>query len=261
MNSEFIELENQITISYVWVEPEVKESDIVLIFLHEALGSIGQWKRFPQLLCNQLGCRGLIYERQGYGNSSALTQKRNNTYLEDYALIEMPFVIKKLLPAEKLILIGHSDGGSIALLYASKFSQNICGIVTMAAHVFVEKETVNGIYPAIEAYKAGKLAGLQKYHGEKTDELFRAWSETWLSEDYQTWNITSQIKQNVPSFILQGKQDEYGTEEQLKAIKHQLPQAETMLLEGIFHQPHLEQTKAISELIFSWIQKNIFEKS
>lgn len=257
MQTQFIHLKDATKIAYTWVKPETQRTDVVVVFLHEALGSIGQWKGFPQLLCNTIGAKGLIYERQGYGLSSPLTQKRTSMYLEKYACEEMPQIIDLLLSNQKIVLIGHSDGGSIALLYASSFPNNVVGVITMAAHVFVEKETIEGIYPAIEAYSAGRLHGLHKYHGDKVDELFKAWSETWLSAEYQSWNICDKIAQQIPSLILQGDKDEYGTEKQLFAIQEKLSKAEIQLLPNIHHQPHLEQPELVSNLICEWLQKNI----
>src|SRR5690554_1168955 len=110
MTPSFIQINDNISIAYQWVIPREKKSDFTLVFLHEALGSIGQWRRFPQLLCDALGARGLMYERQGYGASSPLTSQRDSSYLEKYALEEMPQVMAQLLPNEKILLVGHSDG-------------------------------------------------------------------------------------------------------------------------------------------------------
>ncbi len=253
MEKYFLQLDNNVDIAYQWIEPNILKEEVTLVFLHEALGSILQWKRFPQFLCDSLGVKGLVYERQGYGSSSPLTKKRDSHYLEEYAVEEMPPIIQKLLPNSKIILVGHSDGGSVALMYASKFSQNVVGVVTMAAHVVVEEETINGIYPAIKAYQEGKLDGLQKYHGDKTDTIFKAWSETWLSEEYQQWNICDKIHQTIPSLILQGEKDEYGTKKQLALIKEQVPNALTFLIPNIHHQPHLEQPEEVAVLIKNWV--------
>lgn len=257
MEKQFIQLQNSVELAYQWINPTELKEDFVIVFLHEALGSIGQWRKFPQLLCDSLGAKGLIYERQGYGSSSPLTTKRDSSYLEKYALDEMPQVIRKLVPDKKTFLVGHSDGGSIALLYSSKYPENILGVITMAAHVIVEEVTLEGIQPAINAYQDGKLDGLKKYHGEKTEDIFYAWADTWLSEEYRNWNICNKIEQSIPSFILQGDQDEYGTEQQLELIESKLKNAATYLIPDCHHQPHLEKTEEINVLLKDWISKEI----
>ncbi len=243
-------------VNMAFVEPgKVLEEDIYLVFLHEALGSIGQWRNFPQLLCDALGMRGFVYERQGHGASDALTAKRNERYLHDYAYNELPELMQALIPAgKKVVLIGHSDGGTIALLYAAKFPKLVAGLVTMAAHVLAEPETLAGIYPAIEAYRLGKLEGLKKYHGEKTETLFFAWADTWLSAAFKGWNIVDEIQGIAcPALIIQGRDDQYGTPLQVDLIVQQLPAAEGLILENCGHQPHLEKGEEVRLIIRNWI--------
>lgn len=233
------------SISFRTIRPaDLKHEDCVLVFLHEALGSIGQWRTFPEALCKELGMDGFIYERQGHGNSSALNNKRTVNYLHDYAWIEMPQIIGRVFPTDKkLILVGHSDGGTIALLYAAKYPKQIHAVITMAAHVVNEPETREGIYPAIEAYKSGKLDGLKKYHGDKTNDLFQAWTDTWLSPEFEHWNITQEISSlNLPVLVMQGQNDQYGTKQQLDLIQSSLKgHVKTILLPSCGHHPHLEQ--------------------
>ena len=141
---------------------------IVALFIHEALGSIGQWKSFPQELCDELGVQGIVYDRQGHGNSSNFIEERDEHYLHHYAMKELPPFAEMVIPKDKkILLIGHSDGGSISLLYDHKYPARIAGMVTMAAHVINEPETIAGIQPAVDAYELGKLDGLKKYHGDK----------------------------------------------------------------------------------------------
>jgi len=130
----------------------------------------------------------------------------------------------------------------------------------MAAHVIVEDVTLAGIQPAIDAYQEGKLDGLKKYHGEKTEAVFYAWAHTWLSEEYRSWNICDKIEQSIPSLILQGDQDEYGTEKQLELIESKLKNATTYLIPDCHHQPHLEKTEEISVLLKDWISKEILKR-
>lgn len=247
------------SVNMVFLEPSrILHEDIYLIFLHEALGSAGQWRNFPQMLCDALGMKGFIYERRGHGESDPLEGKRTNRYLHEYAWDELPEVVRTLIPADKkVLLVGHSDGGSIALLYAAKFPKQVAGIVTMAAHILAEPETFAGIYPAIEAYHAGKLSGLHKYHGDKTAALFFAWADTWLSPDFSSWNITDDISGIAcPALIMQGKEDQYGTPLQVALITAQIPGSEGIIIEQCQHHPHLEKTQEVTDLIAAWFLKN-----
>ena len=255
---------HQIQIAYIELEKSnLKEltyfqENTILLFLHEALGSIGQWRNFPKLLCDCLGINGFILERRGHGNSDPLNDNRDENYLHEYAYLELNEVIQQILPGGKrVILVGHSDGGSIALLYASKFPKLISGVVTMAAHVLNEPETRAGIQPAIDAFRSGKLEGLKKFHGEKTESLFFAWANTWLSESFKSWNIVDDIQEiKCPILAIQGKEDQYGTKLQLDLIKQTIPNAGVFFLDFVKHHPHLEKPGDILKLIVDWQNKN-----
>lgn len=245
--------DHTVNVGYIRAK-ELKNEDVYLVFLHEALGSIGQWKNFPKLLCDELGVNGFIIERQGHGASDPFTEKRTSRYLHEAAIDELPQVMTHIIPGgKKIVLVGHSDGGTIALLHAAQFPKHILGVVTMAAHVIVEKETLEGIEPAVEAYESGKLDGLKRFHGEKTDALFYAWADTWRSPEFETWNIVEDIKGFPrPALIIQGKQDQYGTEKQVGLICSQLPLSTPVLLDNCKHHPHLEKTEELVALIGSW---------
>lgn len=244
-------------LNYTWVNDKQK-SETVILFLHEALGSIGQWKSFPEELCQQLQLPGIIYERTGHGQSPALPGERKSDYLHNYALKELPEFITFLSESFKIkefILLGHSDGGTIALLYTAHFPEKIKAVITLAAHVINEPETIAGVSPAVKAYEAGKLDGLKKYHGEKTEALFYAWANIWRDPSFKNWDITNEIKPiNTPLLSIQGKDDQYGTEKQLKLIEEST-QAQTSLLENCGHHPHLEQKDLVIEQITSFIRQ------
>lgn len=253
----YLSLDNNVELHYQKIAEE-NENDLVLVFLHEALGSIGQWKDFPEKLCASQDMPGILYERQGYGSSSSLTKERGADYLEKYALDELPQVLDKVLaPHQKAILIGHSDGGSIALLYAQSNPKNLAAIVTMAAHVINEKETLAGIAPAIEAYKKGKLDGLKKYHGDKTEELFYAWSNTWNAPFFKEWDICKLIdKIEVDALIIQGCNDQYGTKKQVDLILGQIQseKKQKLMLNNCGHHPHLEQKETVIQAITTFLK-------
>ncbi|MCO5259527.1 MAG: alpha/beta hydrolase [Crocinitomicaceae bacterium] len=235
----------------------VTDESTVLVFLHEALGSIGQWKSFPQNLCNAVQLNGVVYEREGYGSSSPLKEQRDEMYLHNYALVELPALIDKIIPEDKrIILVGHSDGASIALLYAAKYPNRVKAVVSMAAHVIVEDVTLQGIEPAVRAYEAGKLEGLKKYHGEKTDTLFYAWATTWNLLVFRDWNICSDIQPiTCPILAIQGVNDQYGTAKQVELIKEAALHSavEILLLTNCGHHPHLEQPEKVIHAVSGFL--------
>lgn len=250
---------NNTSLNFESIRIEHPENEnCLLVFLHEALGSIGQWKGFPELLCRSLQLNGLIYERTGHGNSSPLQAPRKEDYLHQYAE-EFYAFIRELIPSDKkIILVGHSDGGSIALLYAAKYPKHVHGVVTIAAHVLNEAETIAGVYPAIQAFEEGKLKGLEKYHGEKTTALFYAWANTWTSSFFKHWNIENDIHQlNTPLLAIQGSKDQYGTKTQLELIeKSNKNITTTSWLSGLGHHPHLEDPTLIVQQIQDWHRTN-----
>lgn len=246
---------NTIELHYERILPgTISDDSTIILFLHEALGSIGQWKQFPQELCNKLGLEGIVYERQGHGKSSPFTQTRKTDYLHKYALEELPKFIETVIPDKKVLLVGHSDGGTIALLYASKHAENIVGVVTMAAHVINEPETIAGIDPAVKAYHAGKLEGLKKYHGDKTESLFFAWTNIWRDASFKNWDITKEIEApNLQGLFIQGADDQYGTAKQLDLIQdHFFGQSTTLMIPDCGHHPHLEQKNIVIGSISEW---------
>ena len=244
-------------LNYEVIEPEQLNSDsTVALFIHEALGSIRQWKTFPQELCDKLGLRGIIYDRQGHGESCSFSSERDENYLHDYALKELPAFVESVIPAsKKFLLIGHSDGGTISLLFDHAFKSRIAGIVTMAAHVINESETIAGIQPAVDAYKLGKLDGLKKYHGEKTDALFYAWANIWRDSRFLNWNIVNEIGSNTPGLFIQGKTDQYGTPKQLELIQSRFQNGTTLLLDDCGHHPHLEKKSELIDAISDFYSK------
>jgi len=252
-----VELKDRtLSIEPIYVDSVEDESTIV-VFLHEALGSIGQWKSFPSIICQKLNRNGFIYERMGYGSSSKLNAARTNRYLHDYAWVELPELLETIIPKEKkVILVGHSDGASIALLYAAKFPDRVKAVVSMAAHVIVEDVTLNGIAPAVTAFHAGKLDGLKRYHGDKTEELFYAWANTWNLPEFREWNICDDIASvQCPVLAFQGVKDQYGTKKQLELIQDSIKVGKVIIHEipNCGHHPHLEALTESVDLISSFV--------
>lgn len=230
-----------------------------LVFLHEGLGCAGMWKDFPDNLCRDTGCPGLIYDRLGYGRSSASAKSRTVHYMHEYALRELPEVIDRLIPDGPYFLIGHSDGGSIGLIHGAERPQRLLGLITEAAHVFVEPETLRGIAAKAEDYQAGMLQGLRKYHGEKTQRVIESWYETWLSDWFGAWNIEYLLPSiECPCLVIQGADDQYGTLAQVNAIVAKTSghsQMETLI--GCGHTPHRELTGEVLCLMADFIAGRI----
>lgn len=211
-----------------------------LVFLHEGLGCIELWKDFPILLAEATGLNALIYERQGYGQSAALDLPRPLDYLEQEAAIYLPCLLEHY-HLQNPILVGHSDGGTIALIYAANYPVTM--VLAAAAHVLVEDITIRGIQDVVAQYKKNKFANkLEQYHGKKADDLFWAWADTWLNPSFRAWNITYLLPQiTCPVLLLQGKKDEYATDKHLHLIVKEIgSSASGILLEDCGHSPHIQ---------------------
>lgn len=227
-----------------------------LVFLHEGLGCAGMWKDFPAQLCRQTGCPGLVYDRSGYGKSSPLSAPRTIHYLHRYALEELPQVLERLIPATDYVVIGHSDGGSIALIHAAEKPARLLGTMTEAAHVFVEQETLVGVEAAVAAFNQGKLRDLARYHAEKTESIFWAWANTWRTAWFAHWNIAYLLPSIAcPVLAIQGTEDQYGTPAQVDAIVTRALHAEKAWIGNCGHTPHQEQPQAVLAHMRSFVQR------
>ncbi len=230
--------------------PPVLEEGSPLVFLHDALGSIPQWKDFPEQLVAQCGLEGWLIERQGHGQSSPMKRKRTKDYLHQEALEVLPAVLQKLQISNP-ILIGHSDGGSIALLYASRFPTT--AVITIAAHVIVEGQTLKGIRQTLQD-KAFILPKLMKYHGSKAETLFDAWWQTWIAEDFVDWNLLNHMKHiNCPVLAIQSDEDVFGSMKQAEQIVAHT-NGQSLIVEGGGHAPHLKYTEEVVQVIKMFIK-------
>ncbi|UUC47084.1 alpha/beta fold hydrolase [Flavobacterium cerinum] len=213
-----------------------------LVFLHDSLGCTQLWRDFPEKLAEATQCNVLAYDRLGYGKSDPMpTYERAVNYLEQEASVLNELLTQ--LDINAIILFGHSDGGSIALITAAQYPERIKAVIAEAAHIFVEEVTLKGIREAMEAYTSTDLPlRLQKYHGDKVDLLFKAWTLTWTRSDFKNWNIESLLPQiTCPLLFIQGEADEYGTLEQVhKTIRQVSGKSETYLIPDIGHTPHKE---------------------
>lgn len=228
----------------------------LLIFLHEGLGSIAQWKDFPKLLSDKVQLPALVYDRYGHGLSEELLEQRDITFMHKQAKMFLPSLLKELHLANlPRILIGHSDGGSIAIIHTGSYPENISGIITIAAHIFLEEISLQGIRDAVKSYKEGILCELlYKYHGDKTDSMFYAWANTWMNSSFSKWNIEEYLDRiKVPFLALQGDKDQYGSFAQLEGIKKHVENAQIELIPDCGHIPHIQQKEKVLEIMKHFI--------
>ncbi|MDM1524114.1 alpha/beta hydrolase [Empedobacter falsenii] len=202
-----------------YIHHEINPERPTLIFLHDSLGCTQLWRDFPKEVAEKSNCNLFIYDRKGYGKSSPFTiDRRELTYMHDEADFLNQLV--NHFNFKEIILFGHSDGGTIALLYAAKYHKNLKGIVVVGSHVIVEEITLNGIRAAKIAYAETNLKErLRKYHGDNTQKVFEMWTETWLRTDFVNFDIREELKNiKCPTLVIQGIDDEFGTMEQVIGI-------------------------------------------
>jgi pimeloyl-ACP methyl ester carboxylesterase len=226
-----------------------------LVLLHEGLGSIAMWRDFPSRVAHATGCNALVYSRYGYGNSSPLQEPRGVRYMHDEALLALPELLMKV-GIEAPILLGHSDGGSIALIHAGARLCPVTAVVTLAAHVMVEEISVASIAAARTAYETtGLRARLAPYHAD-VDSAFWGWNRIWLHTDFRAWNIEEYLPRIAcPVLAIQGEDDEYGTMEQMKRIGSQVRDVALLELEDCRHSPHRDQPPAVLEAVARFVDR------
>ena len=227
----------------------------VLVFLHDSLGSVRLWRDFPERLRAATGLGVLAYDRRGHGASDPFgPDARTRTYLHEQAA-----VVDRLLTAagvEDAVLFGHSDGGSIALLAAALHPERIRAVVTEAAHVFVEERTLAGVREAQRAVEGGDLLPrLARHHGDKASALAAAWIGTWLAPGFRDWNVEAELRRiRCPVLVLQGSEDEYGTDAQVHAISRGVAgPSRAAILPGLRHTPHREDPDAVVRLVVEFL--------
>ncbi len=219
----------------------------VIVMLHQGLGSIALWRDFPRAVHEATGLRVLVYSRWGYGNSDPVTAFPHGAdFMHRGALVELPDLLGKL-GIVKPVLLGHSDGASIALLHAAhRPAPAPLAVLAMAPHVMLERESIISLAKARVAYEEGDLRGkLARFHAD-VDSAFYGWNVTWLLPSMRAWSIEAEMAAiECPTVIVQGEGDEYGTPAQLEAIKtHSRGAAETLLLRNCGHSPHIDQRAA-----------------
>ncbi len=227
-----------------------------LVFLHEGLGNIEHWRGFPEALCRRSGLPGVVYDRRGYGGSDPLEGPWPVDYLMEESTVHLPAVLDGC-GAGEAVPVGHSDGGTIALIAAATLGPRIRGAVTEAAHIFVEPVTLAGIRRAVDAFETGALKEkLRKYHGNRTESVFRRWSDTWLSPGFRDWNIESLLPRiTCPVLAVQGTSDEYGSAAQVEGIGAGVSgPVKTAMIPDRGHSPHVEAAEIVLDLIDGFLR-------
>jgi pimeloyl-ACP methyl ester carboxylesterase len=215
-----------------------------LVFLHEGLGSISLWKDFPAQVAEATGCPAVVYSRYGYGRSDPLAAPFAVDYMHREALETLPDLLA-LLGIERPVLVGHSDGASIALVYAGS-RDGLAGLVVLAPHVFVEEISVKSIAEARVAFETTDLPEKLARHHADPHRTFYGWNDVWLHPDFRRWNIEQYLPAiRCPVLAIQGEDDEYGTIAQVAAIERQVGgRCEIVKLEACGHSPHRDQPEA-----------------
>jgi pimeloyl-ACP methyl ester carboxylesterase len=232
-------------LEYQWVGDMASTAPVV-VFLHEGLGSVSMWRDFPASFCSEHGFKGLVFSRYGYGQSTPRLADEHwaPDFMHRQAFEVLPLLFTHL-QIERPWLFGHSDGGSIALLYASKFKP--AGTVVVAPHILVEDVSITSIEQARDAYATTDLRTRLARHHANPDSAFRGWNDVWLSPAFRAWNIEAELGTiTCPVLAVQGEDDEYGTLEQIRGIARLVPHTELLVIPHCAHSPHRDQPETLS---------------
>jgi len=235
--------------------PASKPGQPTFVLLHEGLGCAAQWRDFPEQLLVATGCGVLVYSRQGYGRSSPVSLPRPLDYLSHGGPVELARLLDAL-GLNDVVLLGHSDGASIVLAYAALNDPRVWGSIALAPHVLVEARTLAGIRQTTAQWDAGPLRSqLMRHHGDNVDGAFHGWSDTWLHADFSLEPLVARLGEITrPLLVIQGRDDQYATPEQLTVIDaHVDAPCRCVLLEDCQHFPQREATQATLGLIVDFV--------
>ena len=249
MTTSFVHINWQgraVRIEHQWLNAHLGDAPL-MVFLHEGLGSVAMWRDYPQQLCDALGVRGLVYSRPGYGQSTPrdADERWGPDFMHRQAHEVLPALLKALGVNDAPWLFGHSDGGSIALLFAMRHAT--AGMMVLAPHIKVEEISVKSIAMAKETYENTDLRQrLTRYHAD-VDSAFWGWSRIWLAPEFRNWSIEHELSCiTCPVLAIQGLNDEYGTLAQIRDIQRHVPQTQLLELDNCGHSPHRDQTQALT---------------
>ena len=239
-------------------EPDVGGADTTFVFLHEGLGCVDMWRDFPDRLSGTCGAAQLVYSRKGYGRSDQVALPRSPEFMHEEAIDTLPRVLAEF-DFPRVVYIGHSDGASIALINAALAAPaTLAGIVLMAPHVFVEDVTTLAIEAAARAYRETDLRQrLARYHGERVDGAFWGWNQVWRDASFADWSLEPLLPGvRVPTLLIQGRDDAYGTLAQLDAIAAGVSGPVTRHdLDACGHSPFRDQAQATDSAIEEFVKQ------
>jgi pimeloyl-ACP methyl ester carboxylesterase len=240
-----------------WHGPRPEDAP-TLVLLHEGLGCVAMWRDFPRALAERTGYGVLVYSRPGYGRSDPTPRPRALRYMDEEAFEILPALLDHA-GIRKTILIGHSDGASIAAIYAGGVQDfRIRGLVLMAPHFFVEDLSIRSIEAAKASFDQGDLRErLSRYHGQNVDTAFRVWNDAWLDPGSRNWRIDDRIAHvRVPILIVQGADDQYGTTDQVTLAQDSAYcPVEALVLPDCRHSPHLDQPEATLAAVAAFVHR------
>jgi pimeloyl-ACP methyl ester carboxylesterase len=248
-----------IQIEYEWVGVTAIDAPI-LVFLHEGLGSVAMWRDFPQQVATRLGMRGLVYSRPAYGASTPKDRKEvwELDFLHQQANEVFPSLLSALNINKPVYVLGHSDGGSIALLIGALQPNLVESLILMSPHIYVEDMTIKNIYQAKIEYEQGELKPkLAKFH-QDVDSAFYAWNDVWLKPEFISWNIEKELALiECPILAMQGQQDPYGTMFQIKDIAKYVKRTELVEIPNCGHSPHRDSPIIVIDTIDNFIHQQL----
>lgn len=239
-----------------WTGPAPADAP-TLVFLHEGLGSVSTWRDFPDALAAATGCGALVYSRAGYGRSDPVPLPRPVRFMHDQATVLHAILAQTGI--RQPILVGHSDGASIALIAAGTARiSGLLGLVLEAPHTFAEPHGLESIARIADVYRTTNLRErLMRHHGDNVDTAFWGWNRVWLDPAFRAWNIEDVLPGiTAPTLVIQGADDEYGTWKHVESIQHgSSGPVETLLLPHCGHAPHVEQRDAVLAAMTGFIAR------
>jgi pimeloyl-ACP methyl ester carboxylesterase len=253
-----------VSIEYRWLSPtgRSRAGAPLVVFLHEGLGSVAMWRDYPQRLCDAGGYRGLVYSRPGYGRSTprARGEQWPVSFMHEHANDVLPRLLAGLgigVEGPRPWLFGHSDGASIALIYAATHPAAVAGVIAVAPHIIVEPLSLQSIRVARDAYVTGGLkARLARYHDD-VDSAFHGWNDAWLAPAFAGWSIESLLGSlRCPILAVQGADDEYGTLAQVAGIRRHAAQTEVVVIPACGHSPQKDAPQALTAAAIEFITRH-----
>lgn len=250
-----------LTIEYAWIA-RARRAQPLLVFLHEGLGSLSRWRDWPQSVCDTIGCRGLVWSRDGYGRSPRRGDEPwTPAYMHQQALQALPRLLIALgidCRRDPPWLVGHSDGGSIALIYAASFPADCAGVVAIAPHIMVEDISVASIARARDEFREGDLATRLARHHADPVSAFERWCTAWLAPEFRRWSIEDMLPDiRCPVLAMQGDRDEYGTLAQIDGVVRLVPNVERHVIPDCGHWLTRDARAELTQRIDSFIARHI----